>query len=74
MQKVLFVPMKQLSVLVMTRVVNLRQVGMAAVSFQRQFAVRMESIAAQKDTPAIPQLELVLKDARAYHCYQRCLA
>ena len=66
--------MVQQSVLVVTRVVNLLRVSMAAVIIQTQFVVRMESIAVQMDTPAIPQLELVLKEARAYHSYERCLA
>ena len=66
--------MAQQSVLVVTPVVNLRREGMAVVIMKKQFAVRMESIAAQKDTPAITQLKLVLKDARACHCYERCLA
>ena len=70
----MFALMVQQSVLVVTRVVNLLRVSMAAVIIQTQFAVRMESIAVQMDTPAIPQLELVLKEARAYHCYERCLA
>ena len=59
----LFALMVHLSAQMETHAVDCPQASMAAVPSQMQFAAVMESIAAQKDTPVILQLELVTKEA-----------
>jgi len=48
--------------------VNFHQDSGVVVLYQTQFAVVMESIAAQMDTPAMFQLERVVKESRQPEC------
>jgi len=64
----LFVLMASLSAQMVTHVVNLLLVSMAAVHFQMLFVVVMESIAAQMDTRVMFQLERVVKESRQPEC------
>ena len=52
------------SVQMATHVANCLQASGVVVLYQKLFAVAMESIAAQTDTPVMLKLELVIKEAR----------
>ena len=68
----LFVLMASLSAQMGILAVNFLQGSGVVVHFQAQFAVVMESIAAQTDTRVMFQLELVVKEVNSYQCYKRC--
>ena len=52
------------SVQMATHVANCLQASGVVVLYQKLFAVAMESIAAQTDTPVMLKLEPVIKEAR----------
>jgi len=64
--------MASLNAQMVTHAVNFLQDSGVAALYQTQFAVVMESIAAQMDTPVMFQLERVVKEVNLYQCYRRC--
>ena len=64
--------MASLNAQMVTHAVNFLQDSGVAALYQTQFAVVMESIAAQMDTPVMFQLERVVKEVNSYQCYKRC--
>ena len=60
------------SVQVVVHAVNLHQDNMDVVLFQKLFAVPTSFIAAQMDTHAMLQMELVAAAVTAYQCYKKC--
>ena len=61
------------SVQMATHAVDWPQGSTVTVPSPMQFAAVMESIAAQKDTPVILQLELVTKELKLCQCCGKCL-